>query len=908
MLQGREREQAAVAALLADAAAGRGGALVLRGQPGVGKSALLADAADTEDRTVLRTQGIESESPLAFAALQRLLRPVAACTDRLPAPQAQALRAAFGEVTGGEADRFLVFLAVLGVLAEAGEQAPVLAVVDDAHWLDDASAAALLFAARRLQNERVALLFAARTGDVRTFDSGDLPTLELGGIDAEAAGALLSERAGVPVPPEVRDALLGGTGANPLALVELAEALTTDQLSGAAPLPERLPLTEGVERAFLDRCRRLPAEAQSVLLVAAADDSGRAAVIRQAATALGAGEDGLETAERSGLLRVRDGAVELRHPLVRSAVYGAATSSGRRRAHRALAAALTRPDDADRRAWHLAASVEEPDAGVVAALDAAAERSVARAGHEAASAAWERAAELSPPGEGRAGRLYRAALSAWRAARSVRAAGLVDAGLALTADPGLRADLRRLRAHLEFHAASPDEAHRMVLDAAAEVASHDRRQAGDLAMLGAALAASGARSGSTVDPTALLPDAGPDAPVRDRCLVALTRGLHAVPRRDWATSTRFLRAAVDLADDLDDVADEDLLLNLGVAAWPLGDDEVALRLQDRLLRSARDMRAVVMVVHALTRRSIPDLATGRWATAATGAGEALPLAQNCGQPVLAAWPTAVLAVLAALRGETDRAVAQLAAFEAVAAECALGIVTEIVTDLARWTRGLLDAADPAAALHPLEQLRSIPGGQLAALDRIETAVRADRTATARAWVDDLGAYAEGTGAAWAVALAAHGRAVLADGADADEQFRTALAAHENSLRRPAQARTQLAYGRFLRRNRRRVDARPHLRAALATFEDLRAAPWAEQARQELRASGETARRRNGGVPATELTAQEVQVTRLVRQGLSNRDVAAQLFVSPRTVDFHLRNVFTKLGVSSRTELAALPLD
>ncbi|MGY1712036.1 AAA family ATPase [Geodermatophilus sp. SYSU D00758] len=909
MLNGRDVERAALAALLDGARDGRGGALVLRGQPGVGKSALLADAADRAGgMTVLRTAGIESESPLAFAALQRLLRPVTACADRVPEPQARALRTAFGEAAGGEADRFLVFLSALSVLAEAAEQAPVLAVVDDAHWLDDASSAALLFVARRLQNERIALLFAARTGDVRTFDAGDLPVLELGGIDAEAAGALLSGRAGLPVPPAVRDALLAGTGANPLALVELAGALTAEQLAGAAPLPERLPLTEGVERAFLDRCRRLPAPARAVLLLAAADDSGRAAVLRQAAHELGAGDDGLEDAERSGLVRVREGAVELRHPLVRSAVYGAATSTERRRVHRALAAALSGPEDADRRAWHLAAAVEEPDEDVVAALEAAAGRALARGGHEAASAAWERAAELSPVGEQRAGRLSLAARSAWLAARPDRARALTDAGLALAAGPRLRAELRRLRAHLEFHDASPDEAHRMVLAAAADVAPHDRRQAGDLAMLGAALAASGARSGSPVDPTGLLPPAGPDAPVRDRCLVPLVHGLDAVARTDWGTSTPFLRAAVDLADRLDAVADEDLLLNLGVAAWPLGDDEVALRLQDRLLRTARETGAVVMIVHALTRRNLPELATGRWGAAAAGAEEALTLAENSGQPVLAAWPTATLALLAALRGSGDRAGAHLAAVEEIAAGHRLGIVGDLVADLADWARALLAAGDPAAALPPLARLRSTPVALLAAPDRLETAVAAGRRDLAERWVAELQAFAAGTGAGWAAAQTAHGRALLADGDAAEEWFEAALAAHARSGRTPARARAELAHGRFLRRARRRVDARPHLRSALAAFEDLGAAPWAEAARQELRASGETARRRvtvATDVPA--LTPQERQVAGLVRQGLSNRDVAARLFLSPRTVDFHLRNVFAKLGVSSRTELAALPL-
>jgi DNA-binding CsgD family transcriptional regulator len=904
VLQGREAERAEVAALLEAAVAGRGGALVLRGQPGVGKSALLADTvARAEGMRVLRTQGVESESPLAFAALQRLLRPVMASAQRLPEPQARALRVVFGETDSGPADRFLVFLAVLSLLAEAAEDEPVLAVVDDAHWLDDASAAALLFAARRLETERVALLFAARTGDVRSFASGDVPALTLTGIGADATAALLRERVGAVVPPEVRDALHRGTVGNPLALVELADALSAEQLAGRAPLPARLPLTEGVERAFLDRCRRLPPDAQAVLLVAAADDSGRLATVRSAAAQCGAGEEALEVAERSGLLGIRAGAVELRHPLVRSAVYGAATSVERRRAHGALAAALAATGDVDRRAWHLAASVEEPDESVVAALDDAAQRAVRRGGHEAASATWERAAELTADGEARAERLSRAALSAWLGAAPVRARVLADAALPLTGSPALRADLHRLLAHLQFHHGSLDDAHRMVLQAAAEVAPHDRGRGADLAMLAAALGAFGARSRSPIRPSDLVPEPDRGAPARDRSLAALVQGLEAVAVQDWARSTPALRRAVDLAGELDDDADEDLLLNLGVAAWPLGDDEAGLALQDRLLASARAGGAVVMVSHALTRRNLPELATGRWAAAAAGAGEALTVAHNSGQPVLAAWPAAVLAVLAAARG--DRAAEEhLATVERITAAHALGIVTELVGDLTRWARGLREPG--AAGLHHLEQISSLVVGQLAALDRIEAAVHAGRRDLAERWTGELGAYAAGAGVAWAQAAVAHGRALLTEGDAAVRHFEDALEAHARSLRTPDRARTLLAYGGFLRRSRRRVDAREHLRAALTIFEDLGAEPLAERARQELRASGESARRRDVAT-APDLTPSERQIAGLVREGLSNRDVAARLFVSPRTVDFHLRNVFSKLGVSSRTELAALPL-
>jgi DNA-binding CsgD family transcriptional regulator len=907
VLQGRDVEQRRVSALLDDARAGRGGALVLRGQPGVGKSALLRDAADrAQGMTVVRTQGIESESPLAFAALQRLLRPIMGCADRVPAPQARALRAAFGEAADGDADRFLVFLAALSVLAEAAEQAPVLAVVDDAHWLDDASAAALLFVARRVENERVALLFGAREGDVRQFDSGDLPSVDVGGIDQEAGRRLLADHAGVAVPRAVSDALVAGTGGNPLALAELAEALPADQLSGLSPLPGRLPLTGGVERAFLDRFRRLPVPAQAVLLTAAADDSGRVAVVRSAAAELGADDDGWAAVERSALLRVQDGTVDLRHPLVRSAVYGGATSTERRRAHRALATALTGTADVDRRAWHLAASVDEPDDTVVAELERAADRATSRGGQEAASAAWERAAELSVAPEARARRLFLAARAAWLVGSTSRAHMLADSALSLTQEPTLRADVRGLLAHLEFHGGSLDRAYGMLLDAATEVAPHDRGRALELAMLAAALGAFGARWDTDVTPIDLVPTGAAEGSTRDRCLVDLVRGLDAVAHADWQPGVEFLRRAVAVSGELSTGADEGLLLNLGVAAWPLGDDDVAMRLQDRLLAHARENGAVVMVVHALTRRSLPELATGRWDAAGRGAAEALTLAENSGQPVLAAWPAAVLAVLAAFHGAGDDLETHAATVERVAAGHSLGIVTDLVTDLVRWARGLRDAHTPTAGLPHLEQICSMPVRHLTAVDRFEAAVRAGRSDLAGRWVEDLARYAEGSGAAWARAAVEHGRALLADDASAEEHFRRALEAHASSPRTPDRARTELALGSLLRRSRRRVEARTHLRAALGVFEALGAEAWAERARQELRASGETARRRDAEDTPV-LTPSERQIAALVREGLSNRDIAGRLFVSPRTVDFHLRNVFAKLGVASRTELAASSL-
>ena len=435
---------------------------------------------------ILRTQGIESESPLPFAALQRLLRPVMRHVEHLPARQATALRAAFGETDTAPGDRFLVFLATLSLLAEAAEESPVLCVVDDAHWLDEASTAALLFVARRLGPERVALLFAARDGDVRRFDSGELPELVLGGIDAAAATALLADRAGVPVADDVRDRLMRQTGGNPLALVELPGSLTPAQLAGREPLPSDLPLTQGVQRVFLDRSRRLSTAAQTLLCVAAADDSTRVSVVRQAAELLGVGPAALTEAEESGLLTIAGGDIGFRHPLVRSAVYQGAATHIRQQAHRVLAQVMTDGQDADRRAWHLAAAVDEPDDEVVAALDDAARRAAARGGFEAASAAFERAAELTSDEQARSTRLLAAATNSYLAAQLPRAMRLASTARAGATDPVVRADLDRLRGRIEFVAGSVPIGVGIWNQAARDVVATDPQRAREIGMIAAA--------------------------------------------------------------------------------------------------------------------------------------------------------------------------------------------------------------------------------------------------------------------------------------------------------------------------------------------------------------------------------------------------------------------------------------
>lgn len=889
--------------MLAAARRGDGAALVLSGEPGAGKSVLLADAlSGAGDLRVLRVRGVESESPLAFAALHRLLRPLLSGVPSLPARQAAALQAALGlgAEDEGSVDRFAVYLAVLTLLSEAASVVPVVVAVDDVQWLDDASREALLFVARRVEGERLAVLLAVR--DDAPSGTQDLPVLPVRALDVAAAQALLRAEVGADVTEAVAGALHARTAGNALALAELAQVLEREVLLGRAPLPAELPLTGGVEAAFLDRYHRLDAAARAVVLVAAADDSGDRAMVERAALALGADEPAVEAAERSGLMALTGHRVELRHPLVRSAVYAGATGPERRRVHRALAEALGARGETDRRAWHLAAATDQPDDAVVRELEASARRSASVGGHEAASAAWERAAELTADPGQRGRRLHEAAAAAWTAGRPDRAGTLADAALlALDDNPVLHADAALLRARVEWNTGSVQVAHRRLLHGAAAVAAHDAARAREMAMFAASLAST-VPVEPDLDPSTFIGE--PQTP-RDHCVAQVLRAFVHITRHEWAPAVTAVRAAERHAEqtriDVDGV-----LANLGLAAMHLAVDDVALRLHERLLTSAREDGAHILVLYALTRRGGVDAVLGRWDELATGANEALTLAEATGRSALTAMPRAWLALVAALRGDDD-ARTRLAALEATVTAGPMGTTEASVRDQLLWTRAV-SAGSPAAAVHHYEQMTHGFAERMVALDRIETAALAGRRDLAERWLGEIGHFAAGTGSRWAAAVTEHGHAVLGDGADVGVHLRRALEMHEGSPRRVDAARTQLAYGEWLRRERRRIDARPHLRHALQTFDDVGARRWAERAAQELRASGERARRRDADeTAAARLTPTEQQVARLVGQGLPTRDVAAQLFVSPRTVDFHLRNVFSKLGVTSRGELAHVPL-
>ncbi len=904
MLAGRRAERRRLADLLDGAHRSTSGVLVLRGEAGVGKTALLDDlVAGADGVTVLRGRGVESEAELPYAALHRLLRPVLAVADGLAAPQADALRVAFGLRHGRADDRFLVSLAALGLLAELGEQRPVLCVLDDAHWLDGASAAALAFVARRLAAEAVAIVFAVRTTDAHRIPLGDLPTLDVPALDPHEADELLASCA-TAVHPDVRMRLVTATGGNPLALVELARVLDPAHLRGTAPLPDPLPLTAGVERAFLDRVRLLPKHTQRLLLVAAADDTGRLATVLGAAARLGADPSALAAAEQATIVRVGATTVEFRHPLVRSAVYQGATFTERRAAHQALADALDGTADVDRRAWHRAAAAVEPDPLVVVQLDEAAERARARGALTASAAAYGRAAELTADRGGRARRLTAAATDLWRVGQVEQAGPLLGRARALADDDAMRGTIEQLRGLMAFSLGDIRSAYVILRTAAEQIGPNDPARALELLNLAgeAASLALDTEGVVALGSIAVRLPVG-DGP-RERFLVDLLVGLSHAFAGDPRRAVERLTAAIRTASALDDP----LLLLAGTrAAHHLGDDAAALRFSATAAARGRTAGEIAYLPLAGPRLALSEIFAGRLAAAVATATEVVELSHATHLSEKTSHVAAVLwlGLVAALRGEERRCRELVAEALRMAGPHSMGVTSEA----AGWTLGVLEMGlgNADAALAHLRHLRHPMIVGFASLDRIEAAHQAGDDAAARAWLADLEVTATCTGKPWALARAAHACGLL-EPAEVDRHFSQALAHHGRSGRPFEWGRTELAYGGVLRRARRRTDARRHLRAAFDRFEAIGARPWADRAQAELRACGQTVRRRVAGGPIEQLTPQEVQVARFVSRGLTNAEVAAQLFLSRRTVDFHLRNAFAKLGITSRTELVRLVLD
>lgn len=905
-LHGRRDELDRLHDLLQGARRSRSAVLVLRGPAGIGKSALLAQAgAAAAEMHVLACHGTESETRLPYAALHQLLRPVLDRADSIPDLQARALRCALGLEFGARPEPFLVSLAVLSVLAEAAEHRPLLCIVDDAQWLDEATADALLFVARRLDAEPIAMLLAAREERDERLEAPGVAELRVGGLDAEAAHAIVARAGGGALAPEVAEWLVDATDGNPLALLEFSAALSAGQAAGVEPILGPLPISAHLERAFLERVRRLAPASQRLLLVAATDESGELTTVLDAAARLGVAAEALDDAERADLIRVRGMTLELRHPLVRSAVYQGAPLSQRRAAHGALAAVLVGEARADRRAWHRAAASVDPDPAVVDDLERAARRAQARGGYDAASLAFERAAALTAD-EGQRSRLLTAAAeSAWLPGQVPRAVALLRRARAQSAERAVRADVDRLLGVVELTCGVPADSSQILADAAGEVAAADPERALYLF----SLASWGAAFARDRDAIVAIARSAERLPVADtaanRFLLARLAGLSAHFTRDFEVAAERLRSALALVDD---GAADGLPDRLGLVS-PVGlflcDDRAVLGLHRRVAARAREDGMIVLLTQALPWVALGDLWDGHWPSASATLAEGLELARGTRQHQITAHLVAIGALLAAVRGDEERC--RALASESLERASARRLVH--VSICATWALAVLELGlgRPEAALTHARALPAAAGIDWDALDRIEAAVHAGESEAATAWLEAFEPWAVSSRAPWGQAVALHCRALLcADPAEAERLFTAALAMHERAGRPFERARTELAFGEFLRRLRRRGQARTHLRAALERFEALGSALWAQRARSELRATGETARKRD---PSTldQLTAQEVHIAQLVAEGRTNRDVAGQLFLSPRTIDFHLRNVYRKLGIASRMELARIDL-
>ncbi|RKT52873.1 helix-turn-helix transcriptional regulator [Saccharothrix australiensis] len=884
MLHGRSSELAVVDRLLADARAGRSGVLVVRGEAGIGKSALL-DHAVADGFRVLRGVAVESESVVPFAGLNLLLGRVVDQAGSLPPNQAAALRSALGLAPPDGGHCHLVGLAVLTLLADLAERSPVVCLVDDAHWLDPGSAAALLFAARRLEAEGVVMIFAARDLHAPPFPAPGLPELRLTGLSPEDSAALLDAHA-ADLPRYVRDQIAVEARGNPLALLELPAAQREGHLPAAhAHRVGALPTHSRIQQTFADRIGALPAATRELLLVAAADDTGDPGVVFKAAALLGVGPADLEPAERRQLLRTADGRLVFRHPLIRAAAYRGAPLVRRLAVHRALAEVS---EDAYRGALHLAAATTAPDEDVARVLARSAEDARGRGGYAAVAAAYQRAAELSPDVGRRGRRLTAAAGAAVEAGQFDRAGALADRAADLLDDPLELSRVAHIRATLAGEQGRYAEAATLLSRAARCAAHEDRVLAGDL-LFAAAQNAWTARDLAAVREidaqAAGLPGASE--------VHALARAALGLEGGDLADALAALRELV--------AARREGCRSNAVLAWwllLLGDDEAAFDWAAGLERESRAAGALGVLprVQAYLARVLLHL--GRFRDARATAEEGLRIAADVGQVFSVGFLHSVLAELAAIEGDEERCRASVARLtggppRSIRAACALALLD---LGLGRHEAVLERLAEVAGGAYRLYAIGSLP-------DLVEAAARVGRPAVAEdaaAWYER---WAEHTGQAWARAVARRCRALLTD---EERWFTEAVELHRDSGHPFDRARTGLLYGEWLRRARRRSEARVHLRAALDEFDRLGATPWAARARAELRATGES-RSRPGPDPLSTLTPQELQVVRLAAEGLSNREIGAQLFLSPRTVGYHLYKAYPKLGVASRVELGRLDL-
>jgi DNA-binding CsgD family transcriptional regulator len=900
LLRGRRNECETLDRLLAGARTGRSGVLVLRGESGVGKTALLDYLVGSAvGFRIVRAAGAEFEMELGFAGLHQLCAPMLGGLARLPDQQRDALATAFGLTSGDAPDRFLVGLAGLGLLSEAAEQRPLLCVIDDAQWLDRASAEAFAFVARRVLAEPIALVFAVRE-PIETEALAGLPELVVRGLSDLDARAMLDSAIRGPMDERIRDRILAEARGNPLALLELPRGLTPAELAGGVGLPDTMPLESRIERSFVRQLQPLPRETQRLLLVAAAEPIGDVTLLWRACDQLGIAPEAASAAVTAGLINV-GARVRFRHPLLRSAVCRAATAGELQAVHRALADATDADADPDRRAWHRAQGALEPDEAVAQELERCAVRLKGRGGAAAAAAFLARAVELTPDPAGRAARALAAAQAKLDAAAPDAAFELLAIADIGPLDALQRACLERLRAELAFAKTRGSEAPPSLLDAARRLEPVDAELAREtyLDAFAAAIFAGRESAGGGVVGVAEAARTAPAAPHPPRPVDLFLDGLTTHFTEPYAAAVRPLRHALEEYVATDERGGDVSALWLACRAAPeVWDDELWHELATRAVRLAREAGHLSVLPIALTYRAGVHVHAGEFDAASALIAEAAAISEATGSAPL--WYTSL--VLAAWRGEESRALEliQLGFNDATvrgegrAIALAHYVTAVLYAGLGRYEDAL--AAAKRACAH--EDL-GLFGWAL--MELAEAASRCDHPEIALDALLRLDERTRAAGTDWALGTLARSQALVSDGELADSLYREAIERLGRTRIVVHLARTRLLYGEWLRREHRRVHAREQLRTAHEMFSRMGAAAFCERARRELSATGETVRKRTAET-LDALTTQEAQVARLACDGHTNSEIGAQLFISPRTVEYHLHKVFTKLSISSRKEL------
>lgn len=912
-LVGRDRERRRITELLEAGQRGRSAALVIEGEPGMGKTALLDDAIDqATGMTVLRARGVQTEVDLPFGGLAQLVSNVTYLVPELPEPQRRALQVALALEAEWlpVSDRFAVGAGLLGLLAMAAEQAPLLAIVDDAHRLDRPTVEALHFVARRLGAEGVVLLVASRDVDRRTPWFADVPRMRLTGLGQSAARDVLVRHGAADLNAERLDQLVRATGGNPLALVELPRLMSMPELAGAIPEHEPPPIGSLLQAAYGQRISALPVSCRDALLVVALLDSADRRMMAASLTGLSLGIDDLTPAEEAGLVSFTPEGLVFRHPLVRSAAVQASPPARRRQAHGAAAMALAASAlaaDQARRAWHAAAAVTGLSEDAAQLLDRAAEHALQIAGHSSASLAWQRAAELSPRAADRTRRLLNAAGSAYNAGSARRARRLLDQVDQLRLDPEARCKAARMLGLLETWDGRPLDAYRRLTDAASSVAGEHPLYAARLLM---EATVSAILAGNT-----------------DGALTAATRAQALADGRDGKLTlvSQLTLGGVHITRGESDVGLPMINLDEALIAFARSDPNVLpflatlafcrvlvdqFEAADKLLTTVRERAtqtgAVGLMPFVLTVRAGTEYRRGSWDLAHASADEAVRLARDTGRTNDLAIALDMAARIEAGRGQTDecrRHVAEAVAYAEAAGARAVEAHSHAVAGLLELGLGHPDLAVP-----PLERAQQLCTElgllELAhwewAPELCEAYVRLGRRADAEPIADLLDWHARRTDRAIAYALTARCRGLLAPDDTFEQSFTTALRWHSRASRPFECARTQLCFGERLRRAKQRAKAREQLRAAWKIFSELSARPWEERCRAEITASGlRLAPARQA--PADLLTPQELQVALAVAAGATNREAACRLFIAPKTVEYHLRHIYDKLG-TSRQEL------